>query len=174
MEQLTRWIPERWRESLAHLRDEIHDIVERWLPKQHSGGRGQNSNVPTRYGELMTENSVWSPVRHFVRSPMVDVDETDDDVVVTAELPGLDPHDFAVEITGERLVIRGEKKHQTDRTGDGYTYSERRYSSFARALELPCEVDPDKAEAKYKHGVLRVVLPKSERTKAKRVRIHVQ
>ena len=174
MEQLTHWIPERWRESLMHLRDEIHDIVERWLPKRHSGGRVQSSSVPNRYGELMIEDTFWSPSRRFVSSPTVDVDETDDDVVVTADLPGLDPDDFAIEITGERLVIQGTKQHQSNRTGHGYTYSERRYSTFARALQLPCEVDPDKAQARYKHGVLRVVLPKSERTKAKRVKIHVQ
>lgn len=174
MEQFTRWIPERWRESLAHLRDEIHDLVEPWLPKRHSGGRTQSSNVPTRYGELVTEDIFWSPARRFVSSPMVDVDEMDDDVVVTANLPGLDPDDFAVELTGEHLVIRGEKKHETNRTGHGYTYRERRYGTFARALQLPCEVDPDKAQARYQHGVLRVVLPKSEHTKAKRVKIHVQ
>ena len=71
-------------------------------------------------------------------------------------------------------MIRGEKKSQSNRTDHGYTYSERRYSSFARALQLPCEVDPDRAQARYKHGVLRVVVPKSERTRAKRVKIHVQ
>jgi HSP20 family molecular chaperone IbpA len=120
MEQLTRWIPERWRESLVHLRDEIHDIVERWFPKQYRDGRTQSSNMPTQYGELVAEDTFWAPARHFVSSPTVDVDETDDDVVVTADLPGLDPDDFAVEITGERLVIRGEKKHQTNRTGHGY------------------------------------------------------
>ena len=82
MEQLTRWIPERWRESLAHLRDEIHDIVERWFPGRHSGGGSRGSSVPIRYGELVTEDSFWSPMRRSVSIPTVDVDETDDDVVV--------------------------------------------------------------------------------------------
>jgi HSP20 family protein len=174
MEQLSRWIPERWRESLAHLRDEVHDIIERWFPGQRSDGGTRNSIVPTRYGELVTEDSSWSPVWRSVSSPTVDVDETDDDVVVTADLPGFDPHDFAVELTGERLVMRGEKKYQSDRTDRGYTYSERHYSSFARALQLPCEVDPDRAQARYKHGVLRIVVPKSEQARAKRVKIRVQ
>ena len=98
MEQLSRWIPERWRESLAHLRDEIHDIVERWFPRRPSNGGTRSSNVSTRYGELVTEDSFWSPARHSVSMPTVDVDETDDDVVVAADLPGFDPHDFAISV----------------------------------------------------------------------------
>lgn len=123
---------------------------------------------------MVTADSSWSPSQLFVSSPTIDVDETTDDVVVTADLPGLAPEDFAVEITGERLVIRGEKKHAVNRTGYGYTYSEQRYGAFVRALHLPCEVDSDKAQANYQHGVLRVVLPKSEGAKAKRVHIDVQ
>jgi HSP20 family protein len=174
MEQLTRWIPERWREPLGHLRDELQNIVERWFPTPHNGGREQRGNIPVRYQELVPEDPFWSPSRHFFSSPTIDIDETDDDVVVTADLPGLEPHDFAVEIVGERLLIRGEKKHQSNRTGHGYTYSERSYGAFARALQFPCEVAPDKARATYKQGVLRITLPKSEHAKATRVKIHVQ
>jgi HSP20 family protein len=174
MEQLTRWIPESWRESLGHLRDELQSIVERWLPTSYNGRREQPGNISVRYQELVPEGPFWSPSRHFFSSSTIDIDETDDDVVVTADLPGLDPHDFAVEVVGERLLIRGEKKHQSDRTGHGYAYSERRYGAFTRALQLPCEVDPDKAQATYKQGVLRVTLPKSEHAKATRVKIQVQ
>ena len=174
MEQLTRWIPENWRTSLAQLRDEMHGIVERWLSRRHNDSSPRNGNVPMRYSEVVEESPFWVPSRFMVSSPKLDVDEIDDEVVVTAELPGHDPEDFAVEITAERLVIRGEKQHETQRTGRGYTYSQRRYGAFAQALRLPCEVDPDRAQATYKHGVLRVTMPKTARARARRMKIAIQ
>ena len=174
MEQLSRWMPANWRTSLAQLRDEIHGIVERWLPGRHNDSSTRNGNVPMRYGEIVEENPFWAPSRFMVSSPRLAVDETDDAVVVTAELPGHDPNDFAVEISAERLVIRGEKQHETHRTGRGYTYSQRRYGAFAQALRLPCEVDPDRAQATYKHGVLRVTMPKTARARARQMKIAIQ
>jgi HSP20 family protein len=174
MEQLTRWIPENWRTAMAQLRDEIHGIVERWLPRQPNGSSTHNGNVPVRYGEIVEESPFWTPSRFMVSNPMFDVDETDAEVIVTAELPGHDSEDFTVEITAERLVVRGEKQHETRRTGRGYTYSKRQYGAFAQALRLPCEVDPDKAKATYKHGVLRVTMPKTARARARRMKIAVQ
>ena len=173
MSQLTHWIPERWRESLAHLRDDIHHAVERWFPGRH-GAAPSNGSVPVEYVGREPMESLWSPSRMFASSLAIDVDETDDEVHVTADLPGLDPKDFTVEISGQRLVIRGEKKHESHRSERGYRYSERSYGAFARALPLPCEVVSDKAQAKYTHGVLRITLPKTEQSKAKRVHIRVQ
>ena len=174
MEQLTRWIPENWRTSLAQLRDEIHSIVERWLPRRHNDSRTRNGNVPMHYDEIVQESAFWAPSQFMINNPRLVVDETDDAVMMTAELPGHDPNDFAVEITAERLVIRGEKQHETHRTGRGYTYSKRQYGAFAQALRLPCEVDPDKAQATYKHGVLRVTMPKTARARARRMKIAIQ
>jgi HSP20 family protein len=80
--------------------------------------------------------------------PVVDLEETDDNIIVTAELPGLDKDDFTVEISGERLSIRGEKKQETEEQGREYYYAERRYGAFARVVALPCEIDADKVEAR--------------------------
>lgn len=98
----------------------------------------------------------------------------DDALLVTAELPGFDRDDFTVEVTGERLVIRGEKKQTSTRNGQGYTYTERRYGAFARAMRLPCEVETDKAQATYKNGILRLTLPKTARARASRVKVRVR
>lgn len=175
MTQLTHWIPERWREALVSLRDDIYAIAERWFPWHHGHDATRNGHVPVRYGEPMDAAQTFgTPSRFLASSPVIDIDETDDEVVVTAELPGLQPDDFVVEITAKRLVIRGEKKHESRRTDHGYTYRERHYGAFAQALTLPCEVDVDKAEANYQHGVLRMTVPKTERAKARRVRIPVQ
>ena len=170
MTQLTQWIPERWRETLADLRDDIYDIIHRWTLSRQSGGSTSNGSVPVLYPTQVDEVDERRPMsRLFASAPTIDLDETDDEVVVTAAVPGLDAEDFSVEVTGERLVIRGEKKHETHDERQGYRYHERRYGAFARAIQLPCEVDSDQAEADYRHGVLRVTLPKTESAKAKQV-----
>jgi HSP20 family protein len=175
MTQLPHWIPERWRDALANLRDELYDIAERWWPGRQDQATSQQGNVPVRYTGRTELVDTFAPSSQFAAgSPVIDLDETDNELLVTAELPGLDPDDFVVELTRERLVIRGEKKHESSHEGRGYRYSERRYGAFARALRLPCEVDTDHVHANYKHGILRVTLPKTMRAKAKRVTIQAQ
>lgn len=175
MTQFTQWIPESWRQTLAHLRDEMHEIVERWLPRRdrHMDSRYEAVTVQ-RVAQVEQPATCWSPSPFLSQGQSIDVDETDDAVVLIAEFPGLAPKDFSVQVTGERVVIRGEKKHASSRTGHNYSYSERRYGAFAQALRLPCEVDPDQAKATYTHGLLRVTLPKTARAKASRRKIRVQ
>ena len=106
------------------------------------------------------------------REPMVDVFETDDDVIVTAELPGLDKDDIRLFVTGSRLEISAEKTKEVtkpekkEREGEGsYVYRERSVSRFYRSITLPATVDPDKAKSSYKNGILEVKMPKTEITK---------
>jgi HSP20 family protein len=175
MTPLTHWIPERWRETLADLRGDIYESIQRWLPGRQSGEVTSNGQVPVLHPSRVEEADESGPLsRLFASPPAIDLDETDDEVVVTADLPGLDAEDFSVEVTGERLVIRGEKKHEKNEERRGYRYHERRYGAFARAVQLPCEVDTDKTQADYTRGVLRVTLPKTESAKAKRVKIQVR
>jgi HSP20 family protein len=174
MTQFTRWIPESWRESLAHVRDEIDEIIERWWP-------GRDRDLDSHYGAVTVQRAAltegpttfWSPSPFLSQGQGIDVDETDEAVVLMAAFPGLDPKDFTVEVTGERVVIRSEKKYASSRTGRGYRYSEQRYGAFAQALRLPCEVDPDQAHATYTQGLLRITLPKTARAKASRHKIRV-
>ena len=91
--------------------------------------------------------------------PHVELSETDKALKVTAELPGLEEKDVQVELAGGALVIRGEKKVESE--GDGKVFSERYYGSFERQIPLD-GVQEDKAEASFKNGVLTVTLPKSE------------
>jgi HSP20 family protein len=175
MAQLSRWIPESWRESLTHLYKDIHDMVKHWLPRRDGARHTRDRTVAVRHVEPTEERGLYGPSPFLVgRGPHLEIDETDNDLLVTAELPGLDPNDFAIEITGERLVIRGEKRQESTRSGYGYTYSERRYGTFARALRLPCEIDTGNTKATYKQGVLRLTLPKTARAKASRIKVRVQ
>ena len=104
--------------------------------------------------------------------PRVDVEETADEVRVTAELPGLDEKDFEVTLSGDTLVLKGEKREEHEDRAQGWR--ERRYGAFERTIPLPVEVDEDKVEATFDKGVLTVVLPRSSRAEAKTRRIEIK
>jgi len=105
--------------------------------------------------------------------PAVDIEDCADEVIVTAEMPGLDKKDFEVEVEVDRLILRGEKKASKEKREGNYYYSETSYGSFHRVIPLPSEVDRDKADATYKHGVLKVKLPKTEEAKGRRITVKV-
>lgn len=94
-------------------------------------------------------------------SPRCDVSETDDALVVHAELPGVEAKDMDVSIHDGVLTLRGEKRTERAEEDKGRSYSERFFGSFERRLVLPANVDEDKIEANLKDGVLEVRLPKS-------------
>jgi HSP20 family protein len=97
-----------------------------------------------------------------VFTPSIDVVDTDKEIRVSAELPGLDEKDIDVSMTRESLTIKGEKKEEREERGKDYYRSERSYGSFTRTIPLPLEVDADKVTAAFKKGVLTVTLPKTK------------
>ena len=103
--------------------------------------------------------------------PSVDVVETDDTVVVKAELPGMEPKDVDISVSGDKLTIKGERKAEKEEKGKTFYRMERCYGSFCRTIELPASVEADKAKADYKNGVLEITLPKTEQVKAKKIPI---
>jgi HSP20 family protein len=103
--------------------------------------------------------------------PSVEVNATDKEVRVSAELPGLDEKEVEILVDDGVLTIRGEKKSETDDKDRGF--SERYYGRFERRVALPFEVDEEKAEASFKNGVLTVALPKSPKAEEKAKRIPI-
>lgn len=94
--------------------------------------------------------------------PVIDVAESDNDVTITAELPGLDEKDFEVTLSGDLLTIKGEKKSAHDEkggNGESY-YAERHYGAFSRAVRLPFDTKDEQVDAKYDKGILTVRVPK--------------
>lgn len=106
--------------------------------------------------------------------PSLDVAETKGDLVVKAELPGMDPKDIDISLSEGVLTIRGEKKQEKEEREEGYHLIERSYGSFTRSIRLPKEVQSEKIEASFKNGILKVVLPKSEEAKKKEIKIKVE
>jgi len=107
-------------------------------------------------------------------APSVDVRETDNELIVTAEVPGLDRDDIKLTITPEGLTIRGEKRSTHEEKNDRMHRYERQYGSFERTFSLPGTVDVDRIEARYDNGVLTVEMPKVERAKPKQIEIKAQ
>jgi HSP20 family protein len=105
--------------------------------------------------------------------PTLDVSETEDDIIVRAELPGIDKEDVSISITKNILSIKGEKKKEDKIEGENFYRVERSYGSFHRKIELPSEVDSDKVEATTEDGILKIVLPKSEAIKPREIEIKV-
>jgi HSP20 family protein len=106
--------------------------------------------------------------------PSLDITETKNEVVVKAELPGMDPKDIDISLSDGMLTIKGEKKQEREEKEENYHLVERSYGSFTRSVALPKEVKHDKISASYKNGVLKIVLPKSEEAKQKEVKIKVE
>ena len=93
-------------------------------------------------------------------TPSKDLTENEKEIVVTAEMPGLDEKDFEVTVAGDVLTLKGEKKSEHEhRNGDAY-YVERRFGSFSRSVRLPFEVKDEKVDARYEKGVLTIRVPK--------------
>mgnify|MGYP001050160477 CR=1 FL=1 len=106
--------------------------------------------------------------------PSVDISETKNDLIVKAELPGMDPKDINISLNDGQLTIKGEKKHEKEEKEENCHFIERSYGSFTRSVLLPKEVQRDKITASYKNGVLKVTLPKSEEAKKKEVKVKVE
>lgn len=101
----------------------------------------------------------------------LDVYQTDTDVVVKASLPGVKPEEVDITIVGDTLTIKGETKVEQEVKRENYLYQERRYGTFSRSVVLPSDIQTDKAEATFEHGVLTLKVPKAEAAKPKSIKI---
>jgi HSP20 family protein len=133
---------------------------------------------PYRYFDRYFDETALNPWRWRwfegqALSPLVDVHETDDEVVVTASLPGIKPEDVDITLTGRTLVISGELKADEQVEREQYVYRERRMGTFNRQIRLPVRVVGEKAEASFENGLLRLAIPKAEESKPRSIEIKV-
>lgn len=146
---MLRWDPFRELHQLRQSMDQLFDEITQGRMRPAESG-------PT----------VWQPA--------VEVYETGDNVVVRAELPGIDPKGIEVTTTDNVVVLRGEAREEKETADRNYIRRELRYGSFARSIQLPVEVDGTNARASYRNGILEVTIPKSVRTKPKAIKVEVE
>ena len=104
-------------------------------------------------------------------TPPIDVHETQDELVVTAALPGMKADDVEITMTGQTLSLRGETTADERIAREQYLYRERRFGSFHRTIQLPVRVQGDRAEASFSDGILTLRIPKAEEVKPRQIRI---
>jgi HSP20 family protein len=101
----------------------------------------------------------------------LDLSENENEFVVKASLPGVRPDDVQITVHGDTLVIQGESRAVEEKKGERWHLRERRFGTFQRAVTLPTPVNSEKAQAQFEHGVLTLVLPKSEEAKPRQIKI---
>lgn len=143
-----------WRE----LRELAGDALTRFNPKTPRG------EVESAEERIVGRASRWGLLA-------AEVTETDNTVDVLLEVPGLDPDDFEIEVKGDMLVVRGNKRVSREETRGHYHVMERAYGQFERAIRLPATVDDDGAKARYRRGVLTVSLPKNAKSSGRRITV---
>jgi Molecular chaperone (small heat shock protein) len=105
-------------------------------------------------------------------SPSVDIYETDTEIVVKAELPGIERKDISLNLEKNVLTLRGERRFEKETKEENYHRIERNYGGFSRSFSIPATVDEEKIRAEYRDGVLRIALPKKEQVKPKQIQIN--
>jgi HSP20 family protein len=103
--------------------------------------------------------------------PSVDVSENDKELIVRAELPGIDPKEIDISLVGNVMTIKGERKHEREEKKENFHLLERSSGSFSRSIQLPAEVQADKIQATYKDGILSITMPKTKAEAVKKIEV---
>ena len=141
------------------------------IRRRHGLTAAHPKSVFDRFMDEMGLPDLWLEESAKDWIPALDVTETEKEIKVTAEVPGIDKEDIAVSLSEGLLTISGEKKEEREeKDGDRYV-SERRYGSFSRTVRLAMDVEVDKVEAAYKDGVLTITLPKAETAHTKKIEV---
>lgn len=146
MNSITRWDPFR---GLSTLQDEVNRLFDSTFK-----ANGSSSTL-----------TAWAPA--------VDIYETENELVVKADLPDLVEKDIDVRVENNMLTIRGERKFDQTVKEDNFLRVERSYGAFSRSFSLPNTVDTEKIQASYKNGVLKVELPKRAESKPRQVKVNI-
>jgi HSP20 family protein len=117
---------------------------------------------------------VGPALRQMPAAPKIDVSETDNEIQITAEMPGINENEVEVLLEDDRLIIRGERKEEREDKDRNYHVRERVQGAFSRTLPLPFAPDPNQVKAEFRNGVMTIVIPKPPEVKQKQHRIDVQ
>ncbi len=148
MKEIIKWDPFK---EISSLREEIDKLFDSFF--------GRRSFF---FGETET----------FV--PACDLEETEESFIVSAEIPGMKKDEIKVTVDEDGITISGERKREKEEKGKTYHRIERTYGKFQRYIPFPKEVQPEKAKASYKDGILRIEIPKSEKVKPKEIKIEIE
>ena len=144
MNNLTKWEPVR---DFLSLRDAMDQLFDEMISQP---------------GSMATGSSLM---------PAVDLYQTDEAIVIKASLPGINPDDLKISVTGDVLTIQGEQLAENEEKQATYHIRERKWGNFSRSLSLPVPVQSEKANAEYENGILTLTLPKAEEIRPKTITV---
>lgn len=145
--------------------------IVRWEPlrdlltTQDRFNRLLNETFSHVFGDEGVSARAWAPA--------IDIFETDDNLVLKAELPGVDPKDVELRVEDSTLYLKGQRKFEHEVKEENYHRQERSYGSFSRTFAMPSGIDADRVKAEYKDGLLTLTMPKREEAKPKTIKINV-
>ena len=131
------------------------------------------SSMRRHMDHLMDSFFGMENIKKDLWAPNVDVTETEDEIVVRADIPGIEEKELSISLSGDNLIVKGERKEEKESKGKHFHRIERAYGSFQRTIPMPVAVDAEKIEAECNKGVLEVHLPKKEEAKAKEIPVKV-
>jgi HSP20 family protein len=146
--ELIRWNPMRDMFSLRHQMNHLFDDVFK----------------PVVQGDSRLPMWNWNPT--------VDIYDSDEHIVIKAELPGIDKKDIVIDVKDGLLVLKGERSFDNEVKEEKYYCRERMFGKFERVFRLPADVDPEKISANYKDGILKIDIPKPEEEQPKQITVH--
>lgn len=161
MDQLREGLSKAWEtvtEGWRELAERTGDALTRFhAPRPHG-------EIDTREDRIARASARWSLLA-------AEMNVRDHEVEVAIEVPGMEADDFDIQVADDVLVVRGEKRVESDRVHGDFQLMERAYGRFERAMRLPVPVDDNAAKASYERGVLRIVLPRSTAGRARRIEV---
>lgn len=143
-------------EEVRRLEEEIDNVFDDFWRSERR--RALPSLKRGKKGEI-------APVEDIVWMPAIDLIDKDKEIVVKADLPGVDKNNIKIKVDSESISVSGEIKKEKKEENETYYREERVYGKFSRVIPLPAEVDPEKAEAKFENGVLEITVPKIKESK---------
>ncbi len=122
----------------------------------------------------LTNDSNWMEEEDYGGQLAIDAYQTNDDVIIKAPIAGVSPEDLEINITDETVSVKGERREAQELNKDNYFCQECYWGSFSRTYVLPVAVDPDKANASLKNGILTIKIPKLEKTKTRTIKVNFE
>ena len=150
---------QRWRSNdrpLKRLRDELDEVFDRFFDEP-----------------FFSKDSLWDPSKPSAFTPACNIKEKKNRYIIEVEIPGVDPDDVEIEISGNVMTISGEKKEETttEDKDEQMQVIEHRYGSFYRSFTLPDNIQTDNISADNKNGILYITIPKEKESKIRRIKI---
>lgn len=155
------------------LRDPFHAIdrfdLAPWHPSH--GLTALQAEINNLFERLTTDEGGW--MKGFGHTPSIEMEETETEIILKLEAPGMEAKDLDVEVTQDTVTVRGERKTETKIEEKNVIRSEFEYGKFERMVSLPAPVENGAATAEYKDGLLRLVLPKADNAEKKAVKLEI-